>query len=195
MRHFIVPVPGQTNWCPKKPGAVQLGHPPLKRSVTNVSATVRRALQPPNRQFAPTASMAALKTRIPAACDNCGMPLLTRGKGQERVLAGWKGLFRKVERAQKDTGAGGGRDRTLTCGVPYWNCSAEAPVIRNPTLAHTRAPRVTPDARSRARLEAIADLLDSRWHIPGTGIRFGADALLSLLPGLGPIVSTTIPAY
>jgi hypothetical protein len=71
----------------------------------------------------------------------------------------------------------------------------EAPLIRNPPPAHTQAPRVIPDARSRARLEAIADLLDSRWHIPGTGIRFGADALLSLLPGLGPVVSTAISAY
>ena len=31
--------------------------------------------------------------------------------------------------------------------------------------------------------------------IPGTGIRFGADALLSLLPGLGPVVSTVISGY
>ena len=52
-----------------------------------------------------------------------------------------------------------------------------------------------PDERSRARLEAIADLLDSRWRIPGTGVRFGADALLSLLPGLGPVVSTAVSAY
>ncbi len=68
-------------------------------------------------------------------------------------------------------------------------------MIRNPTLAHGRAPHAATDARSRARLEAIADLLDSRWRIPGTGIRFGADALLSLLPGLGPVVSTAISAY
>ncbi|MDO9713496.1 DUF4112 domain-containing protein [Paracraurococcus lichenis] len=68
-------------------------------------------------------------------------------------------------------------------------------MIRNATLAHSAAPRATTDARSRARLEAIADLLDSRWRIPGTGIRFGADALLSLLPGVGPVVSTAISAY
>jgi hypothetical protein len=57
------------------------------------------------------------------------------------------------------------------------------------------APRAAPDMRSHARLEAIADLLDSRWRIPGTGIRFGADALLSLLPGLGTVVSTAISGY
>jgi Domain of unknown function (DUF4112) len=68
-------------------------------------------------------------------------------------------------------------------------------MIHHPTLDHTLAPRAKSDARSHARLEVIADLLDSRWRIPGTGIRFGADALLSLLPGLGPVVSTAISGY
>ncbi|MBC9176692.1 DUF4112 domain-containing protein [Roseomonas ludipueritiae] len=48
---------------------------------------------------------------------------------------------------------------------------------------------------SEARLEILARLLDSRWRVPGTGIRFGADALMSLLPGLGPVVSTAVSAY
>ena len=68
-------------------------------------------------------------------------------------------------------------------------------MIRDPVLTHSPVPPSTRDARSHARLEAIANLLDSRWRIPGTGIRFGADALLSLLPGLGPVVSTAISAY
>jgi len=68
-------------------------------------------------------------------------------------------------------------------------------MIRNPTLDKALTPRAAPDLRSPARLETIADLLDSRWRIPGTGIRFGADALLSLLPGLGPVVSTAISGY
>jgi hypothetical protein len=46
-----------------------------------------------------------------------------------------------------------------------------------------------------ARLETVARLLDSKWHIPGTGIRFGADALLSLLPAVGPVASTAVSAY
>lgn len=46
-----------------------------------------------------------------------------------------------------------------------------------------------------ARLETIARLLDTKWHIPGTGIRFGADALLSLLPAVGPVASTAVSAY
>ena len=48
---------------------------------------------------------------------------------------------------------------------------------------------------AQARLERIARLLDSRWRVPGTGIRFGADALLSLLPAVGPAVSTALSAY
>lgn len=46
-----------------------------------------------------------------------------------------------------------------------------------------------------ARLAMIARLLDTRWHVPGTGIRFGADALLSLLPVVGPVASTAVSAY
>ena len=68
-------------------------------------------------------------------------------------------------------------------------------MIRHPTLDQAPARHAAPDLRSPARLEVIADLLDSRWRIPGTGIRFGADALLSLLPGLGPVVSTVISGY
>ncbi len=45
------------------------------------------------------------------------------------------------------------------------------------------------------RLDAIARLLDSRWRIPGTGIRLGADALLDLLPAVGPVASTAVSAY
>lgn len=34
-----------------------------------------------------------------------------------------------------------------------------------------------------------ADLLDSRFRVPGTRIRFGIDPLLSLLPGIGDLAS------
>jgi hypothetical protein len=48
---------------------------------------------------------------------------------------------------------------------------------------------------SERRLELLARLLDSRWRVPGTGIRFGADAVMSLLPGVGPVVSTAVSAF
>lgn len=46
-----------------------------------------------------------------------------------------------------------------------------------------------------ARPEMTASLLDTKSHISGTEIRFGADALLSLLPAVGPVASTAISAY
>jgi hypothetical protein len=66
-----------------------------------------------------------------------------------------------------------------------------------PRYSSTAAPSKRPavDSRSQTRLEALAGLLDSKWRIPGTGIRFGADALMSLVPGVGPAVSMVVSAY
>ena len=64
------------------------------------------------------------------------------------------------------------------------------------TAAITAPPRGHhPQDAARARLETVARLLDSRWRVPGLGIRFGADPLLSVLPGLGPVVSTVISGW
>lgn len=52
-----------------------------------------------------------------------------------------------------------------------------------------------PQEGARRRLDAIARVLDSRWRIPGTGIRFGADPLLNLLPGVGLLASKGVSAY
>ncbi len=43
-----------------------------------------------------------------------------------------------------------------------------------------------------ARLDALANLMDSAVVIPGTGVRFGADALIGLVPGIGDAVSAGI---
>jgi hypothetical protein len=48
---------------------------------------------------------------------------------------------------------------------------------------------------SRARLDALARLLDSAVRVPGTNIRFGADALLNLIPGIGTLTSKGMSAY
>ena len=48
---------------------------------------------------------------------------------------------------------------------------------------------ITPAERI-ARLEALASLLDTAILIPGTSIRFGADAIIGLVPGLGDLVTT-----
>ena len=42
-------------------------------------------------------------------------------------------------------------------------------------------------------LEQVAHWMDSRFRLPGTGIRFGLDGLLGLLPGVGDSV-TALPA-
>ncbi|MGE0226510.1 MAG: DUF4112 domain-containing protein [Acetobacteraceae bacterium] len=53
----------------------------------------------------------------------------------------------------------------------------------------------TRHAGARTRLEAIARLLDSAWHIPGTGIRVGLDPVLNLIPGAGLLASKGVSAY
>ena len=58
-----------------------------------------------------------------------------------------------------------------------------------------RPARAAREESARTRLEAIARLLDSRWRVPGTGIRFGADAVLNLLPGVGLVAAKGVSAY
>lgn len=45
------------------------------------------------------------------------------------------------------------------------------------------------------RLEALADLLDAHFGIPGTPIRFGLDSLFGLIPGAGDAVAAVPGAY
>ncbi|MEM1343346.1 MAG: DUF4112 domain-containing protein [Pseudomonadota bacterium] len=45
------------------------------------------------------------------------------------------------------------------------------------------------DARAHNRIERMARLLDSGLRIPGTEIRFGADALIGALPVVGDTLS------
>jgi hypothetical protein len=48
---------------------------------------------------------------------------------------------------------------------------------------------------ARSRLDALSRLLDSAVRVPGTNIRFGADALLNLIPGVGLLTSKGLSAY
>ena len=48
---------------------------------------------------------------------------------------------------------------------------------------------------TRSRLDALSRLLDSAVRVPGTNIRFGADALLNLIPGVGLLTSKGMSAY
>jgi len=46
-----------------------------------------------------------------------------------------------------------------------------------------------------ARLDALATLLDTAILIPGTNIRFGLDALIGLVPGIGDVITTALSLY
>ncbi|MEZ5829584.1 MAG: DUF4112 domain-containing protein [Dongiaceae bacterium] len=48
---------------------------------------------------------------------------------------------------------------------------------------------------ARLRLQRIARLMDSQIRVPGIGLRFGADAVLGLVPGIGDVVTGLISAY
>ncbi len=60
------------------------------------------------------------------------------------------------------------------------------------------APRVDP-AHPRtadlARLDALADLMDSRFRVPILGWRFGLDGILGLVPGIGDVAALGPSAY
>jgi len=45
------------------------------------------------------------------------------------------------------------------------------------------------------KLEKMASYLDSRFHIPGTPIRFGLDSLLGIIPGVGDTVTLASTVY
>jgi len=46
-----------------------------------------------------------------------------------------------------------------------------------------------------ADLEFLASILDDRFAIPGTNIRFGMDAIIGLIPGVGDAITATLGSY
>ena len=63
---------------------------------------------------------------------------------------------------------------------------------RSPTSYHygagSRAERL-------ARLDMMANLLDTAFVLPGTNIRFGVDAIIGLVPGIGDAITTAVSLY
>lgn len=54
----------------------------------------------------------------------------------------------------------------------------------------------TADRRARlTRLEWLANILDTAVVIPGTNVRFGADAVVGLMPGIGDALTTAVSAW
>lgn len=54
-------------------------------------------------------------------------------------------------------------------------------------------PTRTDDPLARAR--TLTRLLDTVARVPGTGIRFGADAVIGLIPGLGDVAGAVLAGY
>lgn len=46
-----------------------------------------------------------------------------------------------------------------------------------------------------SNLNALAKIMDAQFRIPGTDIRFGIDALVGLIPGVGDVVTFLISSY
>lgn len=62
--------------------------------------------------------------------------------------------------------------------------------------AEPRIGRSTPDyVRELDEVRRLARLLDTRWKIPGIGVRFGIDPVLGLVPGAGDLVAGAISTY
>jgi uncharacterized membrane protein len=49
--------------------------------------------------------------------------------------------------------------------------------------------------QSLARLEALAKLMDRAFVLPGTNVRFGLDAIIGLVPGVGDAISGLLSSY
>jgi Domain of unknown function (DUF4112) len=69
-----------------------------------------------------------------------------------------------------------------------------------PSGSSTRVELIRPghalsDEQELALLDSLADLLDSRFVVPGTNIRFGLDGVLGLVPVVGDVLSALVSLY
>ena len=94
-----------------------------------------------------------------------------------------------------------------SCQVPFFNRAWELLANRF-GHTHLRAMKITaldsiafdirsPGSRAQrfARIDALGTLLDVAFVVPGTRIRFGIDALVGLVPGIGDIITTALSLY
>lgn len=67
--------------------------------------------------------------------------------------------------------------------------------MNNPVTRRPAAELGTYDPPQIERLRAISRLLDNAFYIPGTRFRFGLDALIGLVPGVGDAIGAFFSAY
>jgi hypothetical protein len=70
---------------------------------------------------------------------------------------------------------------------------SEAPQFEYHTFTFNAQP-LTREQRF-ARLEAIGNLLDMAFIVPGTNVRYGIDGLIGLVPVIGDIITTAIALW
>ena len=75
--------------------------------------------------------------------------------------------------------------------MPPHRVNAE-PEILPPSAPDARVRRsgAATDTLTDENLEHLAGLLDDMFHIPGTKLRFGLDAIVGLIPGVGDMLSS-----
>lgn len=54
---------------------------------------------------------------------------------------------------------------------------------------------IHPHDKAIADLERLAEWMDAKFRIPGTGIRMGLDGLLGFIPGIGDTAGFAVSAY
>jgi Domain of unknown function (DUF4112) len=63
-------------------------------------------------------------------------------------------------------------------------------VVKTPEIVVRTSP-----PQSLAHLELLAYWMDTAFEVPGLGIRFGFDAIVGLIPGLGDLITSLISLY
>ncbi len=80
--------------------------------------------------------------------------------------------------------------------MPSGSSSRSDAALRTPPGDRAARDAVAQDRAAIIReFERVARLLDSQWRIPGTGMRFGLDPVIGLVPGLGDVATGLVSAY
>lgn len=66
--------------------------------------------------------------------------------------------------------------------------------MNTPKYVYHEGKAVPLDERMK-RVDKLAELLDSRWKIPGTEWRIGLDGILGFIPGIGDTIGAAISSY